>query len=482
MNATTERVLALFEQVSAIPRCSRNEAGIRQWLVGWAAERGYATRGDAVGNLVIAAPARGTRADLPPIIIQGHLDMVCEKTPESPHDFTRDPITLVRDGEWLRADRTTLGADNGIAIAMALALLTDDDAVHPALELLFTVDEETGLTGATELDPEILRGHILLNVDSEDEGVLTVGCAGGQQTDIAFALDREPTPAEHAGAEVHVRGVSGGHSGVDIHTGRANANVLLARALRLVTASHAGRIATIHGGTAHNAIARDAVAVVALPAAGITAAREALAELTEILRREYATTDPNLTVELVASAVPNAVWTANGGQRAVGLLVALPHGVARMSPDIAGLVQTSNNLATLRTDASGVLRVVTSQRSSVMSELYALSDRVALIAGLAGADASTDAGYPAWEPDMASPLLARCREVHVRELGAEPVVEIIHAGLECGVIGAKRPGMDMISFGPTIKDPHSPNERLHLPSVEPVYRYMKAILASFAEG
>jgi len=480
MKTATDRVLDHFEQISRIPRRSKNEGAIRAWLVGWAAERGYETRTDAVGNLVIAAPARGVEgAD--PIIVQGHLDMVCEKTPDSPHDFTKDPITFVRDGDWLRADGTTLGADNGIAIAMAMTLLTEEDAVHPPLELLFTIDEETGLTGATGLDPELVQGKILLNVDSEDEGVLTVGCAGGRQTDIALRLELEDAPGDHAFAAIHVRAASGGHSGVDIHEGRASANVVLGRALSLAAARHSARIARIHGGTAHNAIARDAEAAVAVPSSEIEPLKRSLAALTEDLRREYATTDPKLVVDLATDVKPARVWTTEGAARAVGMILALPHGVARMSPDIEGLVQTSNNLATLRTDEDGAtLRVVTSQRSSVMSELGALSERVEAVATLAGAEAETDGGYPAWEPDMDSPLLARCKEIHAAELGAEPVVEIIHAGLECGVIGAKRPGMDMISFGPTIKDPHSPNERLHLPSVGPVYRYLRAILASYA--
>ena len=405
--------------------------------------------------------------------------MVCEKTPDSTHDFSRDPIQLVIDGDWVRADRTTLGADNGIAIAMSLALLSDPDGVHPPLELLFTIDEETGLTGATELDPTLIRGRVLLNVDSEDEGVLTVGCAGGRQTDItlplAFAASADGEPFRLA-----VSGLSGGHSGVDIHLGRANANVVLGRALHLLTTRHGARIVAVHGGTAHNAIPRDAHAALLLPAGTAPAATEALAALEASLRRENAVTDPRLAVVLQASDTREPAWTPAASDALVGLLLGLPHGVARMSPDIAGLVRTSNNLATVRTDRPGAaVRLVTSQRSSVMSELGALCDRVEAVARLAGAHVETDPGYPAWEPNMASPLLARCKALYARDFGKPAVVEIIHAGLECGVIGAKVPGMDMISFGPTIKDPHSPNERLFLPSVAPVYRYLAAILASF---
>jgi len=480
MDAATERVLGFFEQVSRIPRRSRDEGRIADWLTGWAQERGLEVRRDAVGNLLIAAPGRGGLEGAPTVVIQGHLDMVCEKTPDSPHDFSKDPIQLVRDGEWLRADRTTLGADNGIAIAMSLAVLDDPDAVHPPLELLFTIDEETGLTGATELDPGLVTGKVLLNVDSEDEGVLTVGCAGGQQTDIVLGFALDAVPADAAPLRLEVSGLSGGHSGVDIHLGRANANAVLGRVLHLLVSEHGARIVAVHGGTAHNAIPRDAHAEILVPAAGVAAAQAAVAELGEAVCRENAVTDPRLAVALVPGSRVEAPLSADSGSRLASLLVTLPHGVARMSPDIVGLVRTSNNLATVRTDrVSGQIAIVTSQRSSVMSELGALSRRVELVARLAGASVETDGGYPAWEPNMASPLLARCKALYERDFGKAPVVEIIHAGLECGVIGAKVPGMDMISFGPTIKDPHSPNERLFLPSVEPVYRYLRAILASF---
>ncbi len=479
MDAATRNVIGYFEQVSRIPRRSRQEAAIARWLEGWAHERGLATRRDAVGNLLIAAPGNHGLEERDTVVLQGHLDMVCEKTPDSPHDFSKDPISLVYEGEWLTADRTTLGADNGIAIAMAMAILDDADAAHPPLELLFTIDEETGLTGATGLSPDLLTGKTLLNIDSEDEGVLTVGCAGGRQTDITFPLTLEATPAGLSAFVVGVSGCKGGHSGVDIHEERANANVIVARALEALAGAADARLARVDGGTAHNAIPRDAKALVALPAARVAAAEAALANLQAALRGEYTPQDVEVTLTLTPADMPQRVLSAAAQGRLVAMLLALPHGVAATSRAIEGLVQTSNNLATIRTDLDeGVVALVSSQRSSIKSQLDALSRKVEVVAELAGAAAVTDPGYPGWEPNMGSPLLAHCRKVYRDSFGKEPVVEIIHAGLECGVIGSKYPGMDMISFGPTIKYPHSPDEKLHLPSVGMVYAYLKAILAA----
>ena len=471
-------VLRWFEAISRIPRRSGDEARVRAWLQGWAAERGLGHRADAAGNLVIEVPATSGYEDAPGVILQGHMDMVCEKAKGSGHDFSQDPIRLVTDGDWLRADMTTLGADNGIGIALGLAVADAGDVEHPPLELLFTVDEETGLTGARALEPGFVRGRVLLNLDSEDEGVLTVGCAGGQSTQIRMAPAQGAVPREHVALRVTVGGLSGGHSGVDIHDQRANAIQALARALQALGGLGDLRLAAADGGTAHNAIPRDAEALVWLPGEASDAAHRAIAALEAALRVEYARTDPALAVSVTDAADASAMaLTAADTRRLTDLLLALPHGVDRRSPEIEGLVETSNNLATL-TVRDGDARILTSQRSSSMARLRLLTDRITATARLAGADAESTAGYPAWTPNMDSPLLARCRALYEQLFGKPPVVEVIHAGLECGIIGARSPGLDMISFGPTIQNPHSPAERLHLPSVAPVYTLLCALLGS----
>jgi len=476
----TTRILDVFEQISAIPRRSKHEEQICDWLVSWAEAHGFATRRDDVNNLVIRVPATPGYEGAPTLVLQGHMDMVCEKTPDSDHDFTKDPIRLVHDGEWLKADRTTLGADNGIALAMALVVATDQDIVHPPLELLFTVDEETGLTGANAIQPGFLEGKILLNLDSEDEGYLTVGCAGGLDTMLHLKLDVEPIPAGSALYEVKAGGMSGGHSGVDIHLYRANAIRVLARALHQLQSAVDARIVDLKGGSAHNAIPRDALAVVAIPADDGTDAARVLADANAVFRSEFANTDPNLEVGLAAhEGAAEQALTPRATQKALDFIMTIPHGVAAMSTDIEGLVETSNNEATVALE-DGRLSVQSSQRSSVMSRLKAHTKRIEGIARLAGGTWESGNGYPAWQPNMASELLERCASIYRDMYGREPVVEAIHAGLECGIIGSKYDGMDMISFGPTIKNPHSPDEKLHVPSVALVWDYLVAILKSYA--
>ncbi len=474
--APAQQVLRWFEPLTRIPRPSGGEAAVASWLENWSAERGFETRRDAIGNLVIAAPATPGHEEAPIVVLQGHMDMVCERTPDAPVDPATEPLVLVRDGDWLCADRTTLGSDNGIAIAMALAILEDADTVHPPLELLFTVDEESGLSGATNLDPTLIEGRTLLNIDSEDEGVLTVGCAGGRQTDITLDLDREPAQAPLYRLRVH--GLRGGHSGVDIHEPRENANKILAAVLDAL--SDRVRLASLKGGTAHNAIPRDAEAMVAVD--DVEATRAHLARLQAALIEAHGDHEPGVGLSLEATRESTETLLTPASQASfVALIRALPHGVAAFSKDIQGLVETSNNLATVTTDsAARQALLVSSQRSSIQADLDALCRRIEEVVTTHGARAVTDAGYPGWEPDMDSSLLARCKEVYASRFGKEPVVEIIHAGLECGVIGEHCPGMEMISFGPTIQYPHSPEERLLLPSVDKVYVYLVDLLRSLA--
>ena len=483
MPTQTETVIDLFKQINAIPRCSKKEAAITRWLEDWAGQRGLEHNRDTAGNLVIRVPASTGFETAPVIVLQGHMDMVCEKTPDSHHDFDHDPIRVIRDGDWLRADGTTLGADNGIALALALAIVADEAAAHPPLELLFTVDEESGLIGATQLDPALISGKVLINVDSEDDDVFTIGCAGGEETRIRLGLEYEAAPKGLEFYRVLVGGLRGGHSGIDIHKHRANANRLLGRLLAELTADESLRLAGLYGGSAHNAIPRDARAIVGVTAAGKDTMQAVLKNIEAVFREENEATEPQLKVYgelLAADEVPDRVLLPAAAARAVTLLNALPHGVEGMSAQVAGLVETSCNLAIVKT-ANGQLDIISSQRSSSMTRLEDITARVRAVAALAGAGTTRMNRHPAWPPDPDSALLARCREVYTRQFGEDPVVEVIHAGLECGLIGAKVPGMEMISIGPTLRNPHSPDEKLFVPSIGKMLVFIEALLASYRE-
>jgi dipeptidase D len=477
-HAKTKEIIDWFEQINRIPRCSKNEKAICEWLQGWAEKHGFKARTDKVMNLVIEVPASKGHENAPACVLQGHLDMVCEKTKDSKHDFTKDPIKPVFADGWMKADKTTLGADNGIAMAMAMALALSKDTPHPPLELLFTVDEETGLTGATALEKGFIQGKLLLNIDSEDEGVFTVGCAGGKDLHAILPIHPAAAPAGHAAHKVVAGGMRGGHSGVDIHEQRANAMQVLTRALDAIAATTDLRLGSFSGGTAHNAIPRDAEALVYLPKGAEAAAAEILDELDGKLKAECQKTDPNVSVKLepAGGEAPDALG-AEETRKALDFFLAFPHGVAEYSKDIAGLVETSNNFAQVKTGKSSI-EVVSSQRSSNMDKLDLLTSKIAAVSRLAGAKVEIGGGYPAWKPNMDSKLLAQCKEVYKKLFGKDPVVEIIHAGLECGIIGAKYDGMDMISFGPTIKNPHSPDEKIQVESIGQVWDFMAALLKS----
>lgn len=481
MQTPTERIVARFKDISAIPRCSKKEARVRQWLMQWAQDRHLPARSDGAGNLLIKADASAGYEDAPAIVLQGHLDMVCEKTPDSTHDFSRDPVRVEIDGQWLKARNTTLGADNGIAVALAMALVEDGAVAHPELELLFTVDEESGLNGAKKLTPDFFDGRILLNLDSETEGEFTIGCAGGQDSHISLKLDFSPLPENQHIATLRVAGLRGGHSGIDINKHRANANVLLARTLDRLTRDFSLRILSIHGGTAHNAIARDATARIACPVTEFGAVQRRLSRIERTLQDEHSRVEPQLTVSLGADEKKEDTdrsFAPETTEACLKMLVAMPNGPMAMSSEMANLVETSVNLATVRTTAATV-DILTSQRSSVASRLTEISTRVEALATLAGARVSHQNSYPPWQPDAESALLQRCRALYPRLFGADPKVTAIHAGLECAIIGDLCPGMQMISFGPTIENPHSPDERLQIPSIGRVWDFLTALLASY---
>lgn len=482
MKTRIHRILERFEQISRIPRGSKNEEAVTQWFEGWARNRRWPSQRDPAGNLLIRVPAAPGCERAPAVVLQGHLDMVCEKTPDSAHDFTRDPIRVLRDGDWLRADRTTLGADNGVALALGAALAEDSELRRPRLELLFTVDEETGLTGAKKLAPGRLKARRLINLDSETEGVFTVGCAGGRDVQIQRDLHVEPLPENHRWMQLTVGGLCGGHSGIDIHRQRANANRLLARTLRALMRDSDLRLAAVSGGTRRNAIPRNAVAVVACRSDAAEALRRQAARYAEQLRTEFSS-EPSLELCLTDPPAETPVPTVLPPEEAalvVNLLLALPHGVAQMAPDFADLVQTSSNLAVVATTDRRI-EIATSQRSLTQAGLDAMSDQVRATAALAGARTHTESEYPPWTPNLASPLLARCRDVYRGLYRKEPEVRAIHAGLECALIGRTYPDMDMISIGPTTENAHSPSERLHVPSLARIAEFLEALLRSLTE-
>lgn len=481
MYQNVNKILEFFQQINEIPRCSKNEEKIVLWLKQWAEGEQFPVAVDAAGNMVITvAPSTGYEHS-PGIVIQGHVDMVCEKSPDSDHNFTRDPIRHVFEGDWLGADKTTLGADNGIAIALAMALATDDKVAHPQLELLFTVDEETGLNGAKLLEPGFVKGKVLLNVDSETEGVFTVGCAGGRNTLVSRKLAFADLAEDSTCFSLKMQGLHGGHSGIDIHKQRANANKVLARTLDILIKSCPIRLVSLKGGTAHNAIPRDAAAIFACDPSEAATVNKIVGEFEKIVQTEYAAIEPLLAFALSpvdSGPKENTALSKQETREVIDLILSLPHGVMGMSPDFEGLVETSNNLATVKI-IDGSLQILSSQRSSVMSRMDEVTTIINATAALAGADSQSDSEFSPWTPEMQSALLKRCKEVYENVTGREPTIQSLHAGLECAIIGEKYEGMDMISFGPTMEDPHSPNERLFIPSVVKVWDFMVALLESY---
>jgi dipeptidase D len=466
-----------FDAILTIPRGSKEEDEIRALVIGVAERNGLEHRVDATGNVVVRKPGSAGREDAPATILQAHLDMVNEKNSDVDFDFATDAIKPVMSGEYLTADGTTLGSDNGIGVAAMLAIMEATDLVHGPLELLFTIDEETGLTGAMGLDASLLSAKRLINLDSEEEGALTVGCAGGADTDVTLTLDVAPAPEGGTAHTVKLLGLNGGHSGVDIHMQRGNAVQLLARMLN--AAALPGFLADIQGGNKHNAIPREAWATVVIPDDDTSDVFGRLDAELQRVKAEFSVPEPDMAMSVAEAALPDAVWSADTGARVLRLLMALPHGVVAMSNDIGGLVETSTNLAAVKSDG-GELKVLMSSRSSVASGLDWIRQKIEAVATLAGGAVAHHAGYPGWKPDLSSPLLGVVKAVHTTVLGFEPRVGAIHAGLECGLIGEMVPGMDMISIGPQIEFPHSPNERVQVASVGRFYDLLTQTLEKLA--
>ncbi len=464
-----------FDRILRINRPSKQEALMREHVLALADEHGLESQSDAAGNVVVRKPGTSGYEDAPATILQAHLDMVQEKNSDVEHDWATDPIQAHFDGDFLKATGTTLGADNGIGVAAMLAVLEAAELEHGPLELLFTIDEETGLTGAAALDASMLQGRRMINLDSEDEGVLTVGCAGGRHSMISLPIGSRPVPDGSVGLEIRLHGLKGGHSGVDIHLQRGNASKLLCRALLAAKRAATAHLAEFAGGSAHNAIPREARATVAVAASESDAFVSALEREFAVIGTEYRSAEPTLDYS-VESAEVDAVWSGT----VLDLIAAAPHGVMSMSYDIPGLVETSTNLATVGIEDC-TLSLSLSNRSSVASALDAQLARIRSIAALAGGTVEESDGYPAWQPDMNSELLEVVKGLHEKVLGFAPEVGAIHAGLECGILGEKVPGMDMISFGPTIKFPHSPDECVEVPTVGRFWNLLTETLAELAQ-
>ena len=466
-----------FATLCAVPRRSKEEGALRDRLLAWAEERGLEARVDAAGNLLVRKPASAGREGHPTVVLQAHLDMVCQKQPDSDHDFSRDPIRPVLKDDWMVAETTTLGADNGIGAALILAALEDRTTVHGPLEALLTVDEEAGMGGARGLEPDLLAGRLLLNLDTEEWGEFYVGCAGGLDVNVERRDPAEMPPAGHRAFRIVLSGLQGGHSGIDIHRGRGNAIKLLVRILRDLEGEGL-RISELRGGTARNALPRECEAVVTLPLAGAAALESRLAEWQALLRRELAGVDEGLRLS-AALASPGQVMAPSEQAIWLASLHAAPQGVRRMSVAVPNVVETSDNLGVveLGPDGGSCTFMV---RSLSDSGSAALAEEIVSLFALSGTRAIPMGHYPGWAPNAASFLLMRCLEVYRREFGADAGIQVIHAGLECGLIGARFPGMDMVSFGPTIRGAHAPGESVKVSSVAQCWQLLKAILAEAA--
>ena len=463
-----------FDEIRKTPRCSKHEEKIRKYIVEFAKNHNLKSKVDKTGNVIISKPASPGMEKITTVILQGHMDMVCEKNSDITFDFSKEPIKLKLKGDILTADGTTLGADNGIGLAISLAILEDKTLKHGPIEALFTVDEETGLTGAFAMEKDMLTGKILLNLDSEDFGVITVGCAGGGESKIVLPVKTQPVDKNQVPLMIKVSGLRGGHSGVDIHEQRGNAVKLLTRILWKAK-GYDFSISNIKGGDKHNAIPREAFALVSVNKSDKDKFISTLKSEEKAIFEEIKPIDPKFKVVVENNEGLKTTLVKNSQDKLLNLLHGLPHGVDKMSYDIPTLVETSTNLATVEIKG-GTAEIGLSTRSSIKSALQDFRDRIRAIAELSGASVKEDTPYPGWKPNLDSKILALSKKIFKEMYGKEPVVEAIHAGLECGIIGEKFPGMDMVSIGPTIKYPHSPEEQVHVSTVDKFYKYVLMIL------
>ena len=479
LNLEPKLMWKYFHEITQIPRPSKKEEKIRKYLVDFGKKHGFETIVDQTGNVLIRKPATAGFENKKSVVLQSHMDMVCEKNSDVDFDFEKDPIqTRIVDG-WVKATGTTLGADDGIGIAAALAILADDSIKHGPLEALFTVDEETGLTGAFGMKGDLLKSSILLNLDSEDEGELFIGCAGGRDTLVKLPMTKNDTGSGKESYKIMVSGLHGGHSGDDINKGFANANKLLVRVLYKLDKDFGIELSYIDGGNLRNAIAREAYAVFS-SSESEDSLKKVVDNYRDIFRAEFHKTEPELSLQLDRTDRPAFSFDDDTKQKLLLSLYACPHGVLAMSQDIENFVETSTNLASVKTKDDHIL-ITTSQRSSVMSALDSACEMVGANFLLAGAKVEHTDGYPGWTPNPDSEIVKISRQAYLDLFGKEPKVLAIHAGLECGLIGEKYPGMDMISFGPTIKGAHSPDEGIEIKTATMFWDLLLEILKRIPE-
>ncbi len=465
-----------FYSLTQIPRPSGKKEEIAKFLVDFGKSLGLETLQDEIGNVLVRKPATPGMEDRKGVILQAHMDMVPQKNSDVEHDFEKDPIQTIVEGDWVRADNTTLGADNGIGVAAAMAVLEATDMPHPDVEMFITVDEETGMDGAFGLQPNFLKGDILINMDSEDEGELYVGCAGGLDANVTFQYKEVEVPEGDVAFKISLTGLKGGHSGVDIHLQRANANKLMFRFLREAVAENEIRLSSIEGGSLRNAIPREAFAVVTVPAGGEQDLLDTVADFEELFVEEYAGVEDGISFKAEKTDKISGLMPEEVQDDLINAVIACPNGVYRFIPEVPDVVETSNNLAIVKSDGKNI-EVKCLIRSSVESRKEELADMIESTFTLAGAKVGFSGGYPGWKPNLDSPILKEMTKVYETNYGKTPKILIIHAGLECGILGTHYPNMDMISFGPTIRFPHSPDEKVNIPSVAKFWDYLQKTLA-----
>lgn len=468
-----------FTDMNAIPRASKKEEKIIEFMVAFGKSLNLPVYTDPTGNVIIKKPASKGMENRETVVLQSHLDMVHQKNADTNFDFATQGIEMYIDNEWVKAKGTTLGADNGIGVAAIMTILASNDIPHPPVEALFTIDEETGMTGAKGLESGKLDGKVLLNLDTEDDDELTIGCAGG----IDVTAEANYTPVAFDGGEVYtlaLKGLTGGHSGVEIHLGRANANKLMNRALHSLCSNHTIGIVAVTGGSLRNAIPRESVATVMIKGNDASSITDAITKLAATFREEYAYTDPNLDLSISKGGNGNKVLPADFQAKLLNSIYACPNGIYRMVPGIEGLVQTSNNIAKV-VIADGVVNMQCLTRGSVDSEKQDLADSIKASMELCGATVTYAGEYPGWAPRPDAPVIKLMEEIYAELFNEKLHVTAIHAGLECGIIGSKYPGMQMVSFGPTIKGPHSPDEKVNIASVQKFWNYLLALLKQFPE-
>lgn len=476
-------VWQIFDQMLQIPRPSRHEEKVQQWAVDFGKNLGLETLKDEAGNVIIRKPATPGMENRKGVILQGHLDMVPQKNSDKKHDFENDPIEAFVDGEWVTARGTTLGADNGIGVSAALAVLASETLKHGPLEVLLTATEETGMDGANGLEPGVLHGKILINTDSEDEGELYVGCAGGEDANIHFDYAEEFVLPGFTALKLSITGMKGGHSGIDIPLQRGNAIKVFFRLLHHAHKKLGVRLASVDGGSLRNAIPREAFGTLVLSEANVADFMALTEEITETVKSELSATEPELKVTVEETSLPSVILDEETQTALTKAVIACPNGVIRMSDSMEGLVETSTNLAVLKSDPDK--KSVTGaclMRSSVDSAKEELASRIQAVFELAGGQVTFSGSYPGWKPNRNSPILKTMQQVYQKEFGTIPEIKAIHAGLECGILGGKYPEWDMISLGPTIRFPHSPDEKVNIETVRKFWEFLMATLENIPDN